>query len=152
MFSRFQIRIHRRPFQNSFLLIYSWVLWAVYWVIILLEDHTCDRTFWHWVCFAPPWWFWDFIVLFTDSRYLVPGTAQQASSMYHCRHGVPSFKGFIFSFCKHRADVTRQKAPVLTHLSKGRSLRRIVVCQHTFEKIPVWLFFMSFFQKWSILL
>src|SRR4029434_3841584 len=43
--------------------------------------------------------------------------------------------------CEHRADVTCQKAPVSSHLSKGHSPRSPVACQYAFWQIPVSLLY-----------
>ena len=75
-----------------------------------------------------------FIVPCTNSRHPVPGSAKQSLNttesppMFHCRYDVLFFESFIFSFVNIwlMADMTCQKAPVLTHLSKGHSPRRIV--------------------------
>ena len=52
-----------------------------------------------------------------------------------------------FCVCEHRADVNCQKAPVLSHLSKGHSPRSFVACQYAFWQIPV-SFFIICFQQW----
>lgn len=52
--------------------------------------------------------------------------------------------------CEHWAEVTCQKAPASTHLSKGHSPRRIVACQY-FSKFQsaVFLFFFQTCEEFS---
>ena len=68
----------------------------------------------------------------------------RASSMFHSRYSVLFFVCFIFCICEHRADVTCQKAPVFSHLSKGhspRSFNHYSISQYAFWQIPVSLFY-----------
>ena len=51
-----------------------------------------------------------------------------------------------FCVCEHRADVSYQKAPVLSHLSKGHSPRSFVACRHVVWQIPVWFFYDMLFD------
>src|SRR4029434_11297652 len=62
------------------------------------------------------------------------------STMFDCRDRVFFFEGLIL-FSEHRADVTCQKASVLSHLSKEHSPRSPVACQYAFWQIPVSLFY-----------
>lgn len=115
---------------------------------------TCDwlgfLTLCFYVCFAPG-------CLGSLDNYLCPvqilgslcqmhhSSSKTKRNHLHISQKVCSFLWKLkFSFCKHRANVTCQKASVLSHQSEEYSPRRFEACQHASWQIPIWfIYFLS---------
>lgn len=92
------------------------------------------------------WQSWDFIVPCTDSRHPVPDVTKQPQKILA---PPPRFTLVFFSLCASffaslnielMWPMCCQKAPVLSHLSRGHSPRSFVAGQHAFWQISVSLF------------